>query len=53
MTQKIVKTISLRSFVLGAAWPAQAQDAKAPYPSVAPLGQYLMERNAEIALAHD
>jgi len=47
--------IALRSFalvvVLGAAWQAQAQDAKAPYPSMAPLDLYLMERNAEIALA--
>jgi hypothetical protein len=32
--------------------PAQAQDAKAPYPSMAPIGQYLMvDRDAEIALA--
>lgn len=30
---------------------AQAQDAKTPYPSMAPLDQYLMERNTEIALA--
>jgi hypothetical protein len=30
---------------------AQAQDAKAPYPNMAPLDQYLMERNAEMALA--
>jgi hypothetical protein len=31
---------------------AQAQDAKSPYPSMAPLDQYLMpDRNAEIALA--
>lgn len=30
----------------------QAQDAKSPYPSsMAPIDQYLMERNAEIALA--
>ena len=29
----------------------QAQDVKTPYPSMAPLAQYLMERNAEIALA--
>jgi hypothetical protein len=29
-----------------------AQDAKGPYPSTAPVEQYLMEdRNAEIALA--
>ena len=34
------------------AWHAAAQDAKAKYPSMAPLDQYLMEdRNAEIALA--
>ena len=28
-----------------------AQDSKTPYPNMAPLDQYLMERNAEIALA--
>jgi len=53
VNQKIVKTIALGSFalvvLLSAAW--QAQDAKAPYPSMAPLDQYLMERNAEIAVA--
>jgi hypothetical protein len=38
--------------VLGAAGLARAQDAKAPYPSMAALDQYLMpDRNAEIALA--
>jgi hypothetical protein len=55
MQRKILRMIALRSFalvvVLGAAWQAQAQDAKAPYPSMAPLDLYLMERNAEIALA--
>ena len=55
MQRKILRTIALASFALvvafGAAWQAQAQDAKAPYPSMAPLDQYLMERNAEIALA--
>ncbi len=56
MKRKIVRTIALRSFalilVLGAAWRALAQDAKAPYPSMAPLDQYLIaDRNAEIALA--
>jgi hypothetical protein len=49
------RTIALRSFamvvVLGLAWQAQAQDAKVPYPSMASLDQYLMERDAEIALA--
>ena len=55
MQRKILRMIVLRSFalvvVLSAAWQAQAQDAKAAYPSMAPLDQYLMERNAEIALA--
>ncbi len=38
--------------VLGAARPAHAQDAKTPYPTMAPLDQYLMpDRNAEIAFA--
>jgi len=46
----VVRSFAL-VFVLGAAWNAQAQDIKAPYPSMAPLDQYLMERNAEIALA--
>jgi hypothetical protein len=55
MKLKAHRTNTFRSFalvvVLTAAWQAQAQDAKAPYPSMAPLDQYLMERNAEIALA--
>jgi hypothetical protein len=56
MKVKILRTTAFRSFallvVLGAAWQAQAQDAKAPYPSMAPLDQYLMaDRDAEIALA--
>jgi len=38
--------------VLGATWQAQAQGAKARYPSMAPLEQYLIaDRNDEIALA--
>ena len=36
---------------LSAALQAQAQDVKPPYPRMAPLDQYLMERDAEIALA--
>jgi hypothetical protein len=55
MQRKILRTIALANFalavVLGAARQAQAQDAKAPYPNMAPLDQYLMERNAEVALA--
>jgi hypothetical protein len=53
MRHKIGKTITWGScvlvFLLSPA--SQAQDAKTPYPSMAPLEQYLMERNAEIALA--
>jgi len=37
--------------ILDAAWQMRAQDAKALYPSMAPLDQYLMDRNAEITLA--
>jgi hypothetical protein len=51
--RNIAETIALGAFtfvVLGG-W-AQAQDAKAPYPNMAPLDQYLMaDRNAEIVLA--
>jgi hypothetical protein len=50
--RKALWSIALRSFALaGVLWIGRAQDAKAPYPSMAPLDQYLMERNAEIALA--
>jgi hypothetical protein len=35
----------------GAASLMHAQDAKSPYPNMAPIEQYRMERNAEIALA--
>src|SRR5580693_8330935 len=53
---KTIEMIALGFFALalalGAAWQAQAADAKTPYPSMAPLDQYLMaDRNAEIALA--
>jgi hypothetical protein len=56
MKRAIIRAITLPVFllavVLSAAWPEQAQDAKAPYPSMAPLEQYLMaNREAEIALA--
>ena len=38
-------------FLVGAALLAAAQDSKTPYPAMAPLDQYLMEGNSEIALA--
>jgi hypothetical protein len=37
--------------VLCAGWRMQAQDAKQPYPTMAPIEQYRMDRDAEIALA--
>jgi hypothetical protein len=58
MTRKQIRSIFLSAFVLAAALiaprPAAAQaahGAKDPYPAMAPLEQYLMARDAEIALA--
>ena len=56
MNRKMVTTITIGTFalvaILCAAPPGRAADAKTPYPSMAPLDQYLMtDRNAEIALA--
>src|ERR1700727_3211987 len=56
MNRRVVRTITPGSLVLVVvlitAWQALAQDAKAQYPSMAPLDRYLMtDRNAEIALA--
>jgi hypothetical protein len=53
---KILRTFALRSIalvvLLGTGWQAKAQDGKTPYPSMAPLDQYLIaDRDAEIALA--
>jgi hypothetical protein len=39
------------ALVLGAAWQVVAQNAETLYPSMAPLDQYLMDRNSEIAMA--
>jgi hypothetical protein len=53
MHQKILwtMTVACLALVVGAAWPAQAQDPKM-YPRMAPLEQYLIaDRNAEIAMA--
>jgi hypothetical protein len=56
MSTKIIPLIVLAASMLmvgpSIATPAQAQDAKAPYPAMAPLDQYLIaDRDAEIALA--
>jgi hypothetical protein len=55
MNRNSLQTAALTAFVfiaaLGAARSIQAQDAKSQYSSMAPVAQYLMDRNAEIALA--
>ncbi len=55
MKPNALRMLALRSFamvvVLGATWQAQGQGARSPYPRMAPIEQYLTERNAEIALA--
>ena len=55
MHPRLVSTLCAMSFALVAvpgAWRlARAQDAKASYPRMAPIEQYRMERDAEIALA--
>ncbi|MGA7408947.1 MAG: hypothetical protein WBW33_00585, partial [Bryobacteraceae bacterium] len=55
MNRKTVRTIAIINlalcYVLAAMLQAQAPDTKTAYPSMAPLDRYLMERDAEIALA--
>jgi hypothetical protein len=55
MTRNQIRITLLSGFALVAALiasrPVAAQDAKQPYPNMAPNEQYLMDRDAEIALA--
>lgn len=55
MRKNKIGAIATKSFalllVLGAAHRAMAQDAATPYPKMAPIEQYLMDRTAEIELA--
>jgi hypothetical protein len=55
MKRMKVHCISLSAFMLvgglSAPGPAEAQDAKQPYTSMAPVDEYLMARDAEVALA--
>jgi hypothetical protein len=55
MKRKLIRTIALRSFalvvVLCAVRQGQAEDTQGQYPTMAPIDQYMMDRNAEIALA--
>src|ERR1700739_892092 len=59
MTRNQVRNIFLSAFVLvsvliaAASLPAAAQDSDQPYPTMAPVEQYLMDRDAEIALARN
>ncbi len=55
MIRNQIRITLLSGFALVAALiasrPVAAQDAKQPYPNMAPIEQYLMDRDAEIALA--
>ncbi len=55
MNRNQIHSILLSAFAivvaLIASRPAAAQDAKQPYPTIAPVEQYLMDREAEITLA--
>jgi hypothetical protein len=55
MTRNQIRITLLSGFALVAALiasrPVAAQDAKQPYSNMAPIEQYLMDRDAEIALA--
>lgn len=56
MKRKMAPTTGLQNLalilVLSAAWQARGQEAKTPYPSMAPVDQYLIaDRDEEIALA--
>jgi hypothetical protein len=55
MKQETVEMMALwalaLAFGLSTARNAQAQEATNPYPSIAPIETYLMDRDAEIALA--
>ena len=54
MRKTMLCAIAIKSFVLlvaAVSLHAAAQDAKEPYPAMAPVEQYLMDHDAEIALA--
>ena len=55
MKPKVLGRIALGGFavfvLVVAASGARAEDAKTPYPKMAPVDQYMMERSAEIAMA--
>ena len=52
MKRKAIRAVALRGFavvlVVGAACQVRAEDAKTPYPKMALVEQYMMERNARL-----
>jgi hypothetical protein len=50
-TRKVLLSAFILVATLIASQAAAAQDAKQPYPTMTPIEQYLMDRDAEIALA--
>ncbi len=50
-TGKVLLSAFILAATLIATKPASAQDVKQSYPTMAPIEQYLMDRDAEIALA--
>src|ERR1700729_2025593 len=51
ISASLSKPVLLLAAVLPLAGPARADDPKTPYPRMAPIAQYLMTDQAEIALA--
>lgn len=50
-SRPLLSTVTALFFLLCAARQFRAQEAKRPYPAMAPLEEYLMDRDAEVALA--
>jgi len=50
-TTRVIAWVALAVILVLGGRPAQAQDTKAAYATMAPLDQYLMDRNDEIAMA--
>lgn len=53
MKERLTVALTVAVWVVGLSttWVAKAADEKTPYPAMAPVDQYLMDRNAEISLA--
>jgi hypothetical protein len=51
ITETVARGSLVAVVLVSMAWQARGQDAKASYASMAPVEQYLMDKDAEIALA--